>query len=365
MRMRRVISIIALSLGIALLTFSSARADDSAAAGAVAPSGVMFRFVNEQAQPVELKNAKLLLVAWGYVDVIDLSPAGDRLFLPCDADWLRKLAPERFHDLEAVYLYLDAEGYMKKRAERIKWPGTLDNESGTVTISVPGGAPVSVAPGENKTMPVVFRKPGRRFLRMVDEDGAPVAGIHVDASMFWSQSNHCGRLAGAWKQAEGVSDKRGIVEVPDGEYEYVFELGAEGPTRFALAHPENSAFPRRIVTHLTEETTDVTLKLWKERPLVMRVTRGGEPVNGLTFQGCLSEGECIGGVCGTCCGPFGTTDKDGIIIVPEFYPENWSRIFVPRETPEGAEPEYLYEADPNDWPAEGVIEVKLPADAEK
>ena len=61
MRMRRVIHVIALSLGIALLMSSAAVATDVAAA----PSGVTFRFLNEQAQPVTLKDAKLLLVAWG------------------------------------------------------------------------------------------------------------------------------------------------------------------------------------------------------------------------------------------------------------------------------------------------------------
>ena len=104
------------------------------------------------------------------------------------------------------------------------------------------------------------------------------------------------------------------------------------------------------------------LKLWKERPLVMHVTRGGEPVKDLTLQGCLSGSECIGGTCGACCGFFATTDDSGLIVIPEFYPENWSRIFVPREPVEGAEQDNLYEADPNDWPEEGAIEVELPGE---
>ncbi len=323
---------------------------------------IRFRFVNEQEEPVILKEAKLLLVAWGYTSVIELEHGKDVLNLSCDETWLRERSPERFQNLEAAYLYVAAEGYMKKRSEPIIWPGTYNNKSSTCDIGFPGGPTVNAGSGESSEMPVTFRKPGRKFLRFVDEVGKPVAGVKVTASLFWSSSNHCGVLSGAWKQGEGISGEDGLVQIPDGEYENVFEFGEDGPNWFSLAYPQNSAYPRRMVAYLTQEITEVPLAVWKRRPLVLRVTSGGIPAVGLSLQGCLSEDECQTGSCGICCGYFGTTDEDGAINIPNFYPEKYGSVYVLRQLPEGERglPGYLWEADPNDWPEEETVEIALP-----
>jgi hypothetical protein len=192
---------------------------------------------------------------------------------------------------------------------------------------------------------------GPRSLLLLDDDGRPVSGAEVTSYMYWSSSNHCARLSGARLLGTAVSDADGVVEVPDGDFEYAFEIAASD-MGLVLSDPELPEYPERLVTTLRGEETVVNLHRRKSVTLTMRVLKSGVPVAGQMLYGCMAD--CPGGVCASCCGPLSASGPYGIITIPGFYPESYKSIYITDDSGEN-----LFEADPGKLSLERPIEVDL------
>ncbi|MYJ75980.1 MAG: hypothetical protein F4089_13205, partial [Gammaproteobacteria bacterium] len=231
-------------------------------------------FVDTDGKPVRLATADLLLVAWGATERIGLETSDDGLSLTLDGDWLRSRW-SRFDDQEGVYLYLQAPPLAAIQSHRFTWLGAAGH-AGAVTIAFPRGQEIAVDEGMNATMTVVFRTTARRRVRVVDPDGRPRPGTAINAFMFWSQSNHCAVLAGGEPLGSFVANTDGWIEVPDGDFEYAFELG-RGFTSDHVFLNEGRYERERLVTRLLQPDTDVVVHQFPVRPLEMRVWRADEP----------------------------------------------------------------------------------------
>ena len=278
-------------------------------------------FVDTEGRPVQVAKAELLLVAWGQTERIELETLTNSLSLVLEPAWLRSQWPHgRFNDQDGVYLYLQASPLAAIRSHQFRWPGASGYE-GTTTIAFPGGRQVVVEEGDDASMTLAFRTKSDRRVRIVDPEGRPMSGVGIDVSMFWSDRNHCGVLAGSEPLGTHVTDADGWIEVPDGDFEYALTLG-RGLHNHVFV--ESRGTRSRLETHLAEPKTDVVVREFPVRPLEMRVRRGDEPAAGIQLHGfmadcCMSAG---------CSGPLATTDEAGHIRLDDFRPEKWRWIFL-------------------------------------
>ena len=301
-------------------------------------------FVDTDGQPVRLASAELLLVAWGATDRVALETSADGLSLALDADWLRSRW-NRFDDQEGVYLYLQAPPLAALQSHRFTWLGA-GKHAGTVTIAFPRGQEVAVDEGVNASMTVVFRTTAPRRVRVAYPDGRPRPGMAINAFMFWSQSNHCAVLAGGEPLGSFVANTDGWIEVPDGDFEYAFELG-RGFTRDHVFLNEGRYERERLVTRLLQPDTDVVVHQFPVRPLEMRVWCSDEPASGIFLHAHMANCPC-----GACSRPLGQTDETGRIRLDEFRPEEWAWVWLV-----DGDTEYWRTA-PTAW-SSGNVEVKL------
>jgi hypothetical protein len=316
-------------------------------------------FKNQDGKPVNISKAELLLVAWGYTDRVKLDARGSSLTIPMDASWLQSHASDRFQDMEGIYLYIEASDFAPIRSEKFNWPSSNNSSTSGTHIKFPNTKEVEIIEGSKGTLDIVFRRPKKRNIQFLDDENKLFPGVKVKASMFWSASNHCGRLTGADDLIESESDQNGRVAVPDGDFEYVLEIESRNAV---FKTPTNSAFSKRQILRLNNDITVIQLHRRLIKPLKLKVEHNGLPVTDEMLWGCA--GDCLGGVCESCCGPFKKTDKNGIIDIPEFYPEMYSRIFFAHindnagmDSIEEAKP--LWEMKPLVLPDNAIIKVDL------
>jgi hypothetical protein len=319
-------------------------------------------FRDETGAPVRVSKAELLLVAWGTTDRIELKTNETSLLLLLDPEWLRSRWPDPFQEQEKVYLYLQAPGYVAMRSDSFLWLGAHGDPFGdmveSVKLSFPGGRRATLQPGDNALLEVIFRKPVPRYLRILDDDRNLISGVRVSSYMFWSRSNHCGVPSGADRLQRSLSDGEGRVQLPDGDFEYMLELEKDFyyPRAQGGSYHVTPDIPRLFLNLEAEETTIIMHRL-ELRPLEMRVTRNGEPVAGLMLCGMLAGcpcGACSGGVARGRSGPDPTSDREGNLLIPEFYSEEWERVYFLDK-----DGKILWEADPQKWPKTGTIHVEL------
>ena len=318
----------------------------------VAATTLELEFVDTEGQFVSVAKAELLLVAWGETQRIVLDTEQYGMTLSMDSDWLRSRWPRRFDDQEGVYLYLQAPPFASIRSERFKWLGAGGNP-GPVTIAFPSGMEVVVEPGTGTTATIMFRPKATRRVRIVDPSGSPRTGMAVNASMFWSQSNHCGSLTGGHELlGRHVTDADGWIEVPDGDFEYALELANH---RFVHAFVGATGIRYRLVTHLSQPETQMIVREYPIHPLEMRVWRAGKPAAGATLEGWWANCPC-----GACKTPVAEADAEGRISLPDFRPEEWFWVGFW----EGDE--RLWSSGTRSvWYPTGVVEVHLPARGDK
>lgn len=312
---------------------------------------LVVRCLDRDGRPVRPGRAELLYYGWGFADACPLDINNDGIVLPLDEVRLRRLVGKDLARSDGFFLYIEAEGYAPVRSAPFGLPGCASPPGGDITVSFPGCRPETVEPGKTGMLDVLLRRPVPRSLALVDDDGKPAAGVEVISYMYWSSSNHCARLSGARVIGRTVSDHNGVVEVPDGDIEYAFEIAA-GDMGLVLADPELPEYPERLVTMLKEEKTVVKLHRRKKVTLTVRVTKNGVPVPEETLYGCMAD--CPGGVCASCCGPLSTTDTYGVISIPGFYPEAYTSIYI-----QSADGSKLFEADPRKLKFDSPIGVDL------
>jgi hypothetical protein len=110
--------------------------------------------------------------------------------------------------------------------------------------------------------------------------------------------------------------------------------------------------------YLKAAETTIVLHRLELRHLELEVTRNGVPVAGFVLMGTLA-----GCPCGACSGDVTRgrhdttpkTDNNGVLRIPEFYPEEWEKVYFWS----AEEQKIIWEADPDQWPKTGRIQVKL------
>lgn len=320
-------------------------------------------------QAVSIAKAELILV--GHIDIgrLELETNGDQLVLMLDEAWLRsqlmnfsfidtRLAPS-IENMECVYLYIQADDYAPIRSAPFLWIGA-DGRGGRrgvdagprrvsqARIGFPNGSEIVLPEGSQKEFTLSMRKPQARYLRFVDDDGAPVPNLRVSSYVYWSELGHCGVLVGD-QLAEGTSDAQGRVRVPDGDCEYAIEF-EESP--YVLKKYDYPSDPRMLITYLEQEETVITLHRWQRRSLEMQVTKAGKPLAGQLLYGWDVICPCM-----ACYTQLALTDQDGWIRLPDFYPEEWEHLFF--ASSEDDPLNQMRDIDHKLWPQTGVIHIEL------
>jgi hypothetical protein len=287
------------------------------------------RFRGPKGQRVKISRAELLLVAWGTTDRLELKADGDHLRMDLSPAWLRSRWPERFADMEKIYIYVQAAGYTSIRSEPFLWLGSHgvgphgEQYGGRVAetnIDFLKGRSVTVHEKEKAELDIVLRRPVERRLRFLTISGEPMANLKIDASMFWSESNHCGALAGADPLVHGVTGSQGDLNVPDGDFQYVLEI--EDP-RVVFDSPEGDAYPRRVIMSLRDRVTTLRVHHIEQNPLSLDVLSDQDPLPGAVLYGVLS-----GCPCGACYGVMATSNDQGQIRIRDFYPEEYGELWL-------------------------------------
>lgn len=272
-------------------------------------------FVDTEGQGADVAKAELLLVAWGETRRLELGTTGSRLTLVLEPAWLRSRWP-RFDDQMGVYLHLQAPPLAAIRSNRFRWP--VDEDAGA-TIRFPGNREVAVTGGEDARVRLTFRPAAPRRVRIVDPHGMPVAGGRIDVAMFWSESNHCGHLAGADPLGNFTPDADGWIEVPDGDFEHVLSLVGVRWRNHVFANA--GAIGSRLITRLREPATEVVVRELAARRVEMLVRKNAEPAAGVKLQGYLAD------CCGACAGTLSTANERGRIRLDAFRPERYSSVW--------------------------------------
>ena len=205
-----------------------------------------------------------------------------------------------------------------------------------------------VEEGDKASMTLAFRPRITRRVRIVDPEGTPIPGAAIEVSMFWSSSNHCGVLAGSEPLGRHVTDPDGWIEVRDGDFEYALTLGRG---MYNHVFVESRGIRSRLVTHLTEPTSEVLVREFPLRPLEMRVRREDEPAAGIDLHGFVAHC-CTGGP--ACSGVLATTDEAGRIQLDDFRPEYFRWVWLADDDAE------LWRTEPASLPA-GIVQVQLPS----
>ena len=307
---------------------------------------------DDAGRPLRPSSAEVLFRAWGIVERFPLGIDGDRVLVPLDISWLRgriDLDPERISP--TGFLYLKADGFVPIRSEGFPWVGARNDETGgkparSVDVGFHGGRFVRLGEGEADELEVSFRRPRPRFLKLVERDGSPVAGLEVACSMFWSHENHCGVLSGYERLGSSMSDAEGRLAVPDIDGEYAFEI----PNGRQVFESVTVLSPNTLVARLPVEELMVTVQTQRTFRLAMFVTRAGNPVVGLNLMG-----EIRGAGCGANTGIAATTGEDGWIRAEEFEAEEFGRIWF-----EDSAGKHLWRADPLDLLDQQPVLVDLP-----
>jgi hypothetical protein len=275
---------------------------------------VTLKFHGPQSERVRLTRAEILLSGWGWADGKEVRASGDSLRLTLDPA-LTAPSGAKLADAESAFIYVEAVGFAPWRSDAFRWPSAEVFDAIHIVLD-DAGRELVVRPNANVDVGIGLRKPIQRKITFLDEAGAPVAGLPVDISMFWSNDNHCGYFSGKRPLVASRTDMRGTIVVPDVDSEYGLELRDQFRARMEFVDSDTWRF--QSVLRLSTAETFVRLHRFRRTPLRLSVLNKGVPVVGATLMVDLQLG-----VCGAGSGPEGVSDASGIISVPDFYPEEW------------------------------------------
>jgi hypothetical protein len=224
------------------------------------------QFRDEKGQPVVVTRAELLWKAPGAAGKIPLKLSKEGLMIPLDAGWLKAHwfdANSRPEDLTGVFLYLQAKGFASICSHSIIWPGTTEAKTtrGPTLVTFPRGSSTWASKDGISQLMVIFRKPGRKVLHFINDEGKPVAGVKVDQFLFWSNDNPMGLLRGVEFLKKGSSGTDGRVVVPDGDFTHAFRV--VHPKYYLLNRVKHSADPFLMIATLKSPETFVVMTTQK------------------------------------------------------------------------------------------------------
>jgi hypothetical protein len=268
-----------------------------------------------------VEKADVILAGWGWIETIPLIPDGDTVRLNIEV--LHSQFPEKFQNVESVQVYVRGANLVAVQSEPFVWPGSArDKNREATTIDFRGGQSVALRIGDNKEMNVVMRPPRNRSIRLLDDDGKPIAGLKVSIIRFESNENHCGFLWGEELKA-GSTDAEGRLTVPDGDFKYAFKLEFESHYSFTSTAFSPNDSQTYVTTFLTQPETVIQMHRFEAVRLSLRVLVGNAPAAGVPF----TDSRNIG-VCGAASGLLGKSDSDGRILVGKYYPEERDGICI-------------------------------------
>ena len=278
--------------------------------------------------PVRLRHAQLLLAGWGYTVEVPLVHRYEAGELVVSVPLGRTVWPPRGAPPDFAYVYLEFDDFVPVRSERFYWLGGTAYTDGSekwetvtaVQFRFRGGDTVRVREGQRRDVSLQVRRPVSKQVRIVDQRGRPFSGITVDGGVFWSMANHCG-YPGGLKQlfANRRPDAAGVLPVPDGDVEYGFRLEGDHHGSIVGAEPHDPTF---LTAFIDKPELLVRVRRHRRVPLNVRVSIGGTPAAGVMVRGSRRAG------CMNTTVPLGRTDDDGVLRLPDFYPEEYEGVCI-------------------------------------
>jgi hypothetical protein len=143
-------------------------------------------------QQIQLTRADIYLDVWNGGKLAPLPRNGHAATLRLDQEWLCSEWTDlcRNH-VDPARIVLQADGYAPVTAI-VDWPG----QTRPAGLEFSGGRNFRIAEGATQNIDVAFRRSSTRFVRIVEENGAPSAGIDLDAWLYFAATSHGGGIEG-------------------------------------------------------------------------------------------------------------------------------------------------------------------------
>ena len=307
------------------------------------------RFQAPEGTTATIEKAELLLVGWGWTDQVALPVnGGSTVGVNFDSPQLRSAVEDR-HPIAAL-LFVHIKDMAPVMSDRFTWPRP---GGGPITVSFRSGASTTIAQGAVGEITVMLNRSSARVVRFLDDTDKPVGGLKVSAGVFWASDNHCGKVSGAEPLFIGVTDGEGRLNVPNGDFKYVFDiiLPPDADPRYAFANPDASdVMPPYVTAYLDQSET--VIRVHKEkRSIRLRVYAGDGPFAGAIFSAGMNLG-----LCGAGWGQAAISDANGYAIIYHFYPMENEIICLANDK------EILWRVAAKDF-VDDFIEIRLPAAA--
>jgi hypothetical protein len=191
------------------------------------------RTVDQAGNPVRISQAELYLDYWGGGDTVALPVDGTTVRVPLGREWVcAEHAVLCENNYLAARIVIRAVGYAAVASERFTWIGSIDSAKDLQSIGksdarvvFAGHESLTFRPGTVRTLTLVLRRAEPRKVRLVDDDGHPVADAEVTVSELMARSNHTGHPEGKVVVDEGRTNGAGEIAVPDSDMVYAIRVG--------------------------------------------------------------------------------------------------------------------------------------------
>lgn len=271
-----------------------------------------------ETERVRLENARLLLAWWGGTEEVPLAHRYQGSDLIVTVPLGREVWASHGQAPDFAYVYLEFDEFVPVRSDQFHWLG--GHEQAPVRFRFHGGPTVQVREGQTREAQLQVRRANPKQVRFVDQFDKPVSDITVDAGVFWSRNNHCGYPGGLIPFFEDRRpDDNGVLTIPDADVNYGFLVESAAHISIVGSYPHDPDF---LNTYIDEPEKVIRIKRHRRVPLSMRVTIGGAPAPGVVVGVSFIRG------CMNTTFPVGRTDAQGILRVPDFYPEEYEGVCI-------------------------------------
>ncbi len=267
---------------------------------------LILQVTDEEGRPIPSVEAEMLLLNYGGTRRHSLQPTGSTVTVVLTPDELKRWWPERpIPNAVEGHILLRASGYAPLKSKPFKLFGEETDLSIPRTVSFPRHAAVALGIDDVITVDVVLRWPEERLVRLMTTDGTPVAGAKVEINMLWSTSNHCTVANGIDLLKVAESNDDGLIEVPDGDFEYLFRFPT-GLHAHIRGNTDLDDARDRLITRLTNRVTPIRVEYWKNRKFRLTFHLDGKPMVGKEIT---AFSRTCG--CGACRIQLAVTDEGG------------------------------------------------------
>lgn len=300
------------------LAFAAALSAQAPATPSTTELRIRVRPPDGETERVRLENARLLLAWWGGTEEVPLAHRYEGSDLIVTVPLGREVLAPHDEPPHFAYVYLEFDGFVPVRSDQFHWLG--GREQAPVRFRFHGGPTVQIRQGQTREAQLQVRRAGPKQVRFVDQFDKPVSDITVDAGVFWSRNNHCGYPGGLIPFFEGRRpDENGVLTIPDADVNYGFWV--KDAVHTSIVGSE-SFEPHFFNTYIDAPEKVIQIRRHRRVPLSMRVTIGGVPAAGVSVAATGIAG------CMNTTFPVGRTDAQGVLRVPDFYPEEYEGVCI-------------------------------------